>query len=106
MRQKKQLVLRQVEVSDYAAEGKSIARVDGKVIFIQGAVPGDIVDVKLLKSKKDWAEGKILDVTKFSDRRIEPFCRHFGVCGGCKWQMIPYEEQLMFKQREVAEHLK
>jgi len=106
MRQKKQLVLRQVEVNDYAAEGKAIARVDGKVVFIQGAVPGDIVDVKLVKSKKDWAEGKILEILKPSEKRIAPFCRHFGVCGGCKWQMVPYEEQTKFKQREVEEHLK
>lgn len=106
MRSKKQLVLRDVEVTDYAAEGKALARVDGKVIFITGAVPGDVVHLRLLKSKKDWAEAQVLERVKSSPRRVDPFCRHFGVCGGCKWQMIPYEEQLAFKQREVAEHLK
>lgn len=106
MRQKKQLILRQVEVQDFAAEGKSLARVDGKVIFIQGAVPGDVVDIRIGKNKKDWAEATIIELIKPSALRIAPFCRHFGVCGGCKWQMVPYEEQLKFKQREVAEHLK
>ena len=106
MRNRKQTVLNQVVVSDYAAEGKALARVDGKVIFIQGAVPGDVVDVKLLKSKKDWAEGQLLRVHQPSPHRIMPFCSHFGVCGGCKWQMVPYEEQLRFKNREVAEHLR
>lgn len=106
MRNRKQTVLNQVVVSDYAAEGKALARVDGKVIFIQGAVPGDVVDVKLLKSKKDWAEGQLLRVHQPSPHRITPFCSHFGVCGGCKWQMVPYEEQLRFKNREVAEHLR
>ncbi len=106
MRNRKQTVLNQVVVSDYAAEGKALARVDGKVIFIQGAVPGDVVDVKLLKSKKDWAEGQLLRVHQPSPHRITPFCSHFGVCGGCKWQMVPYEEQLRFKSREVAEHLR
>lgn len=106
MRNRKQTVLTQVEVSDYAAEGKALARVDGKVIFIQGAVPGDVVDLRLLKSKKDWAEGQLLRIHTPSPRRVEPFCGHFGVCGGCKWQMIPYEEQLAFKNREVAEHLR
>jgi len=106
MRHKKQLIVRQVVVSDYAAEGKSLARVDGKVIFISGAVPGDKVDIQLTKSKKDWAEGRVLQIHEYSKLRTEPFCKHFGVCGGCKWQMLPYEEQLRYKQREVEDHLK
>jgi 23S rRNA (uracil1939-C5)-methyltransferase len=97
--------LEQVPVSDYAAEGKSLARLDGKVIFIEGAVPGDVVDVVLTRSKKDWAEGKVLAFREFSSVREEPFCRHFGVCGGCKWQMLPYTEQLRYKEREVSENL-
>lgn len=106
MRQKKQLIVRQVVVTDYAAEGKSLARVDGKVIFISGAVPGDKVDIRLTKSKKDWAEGRVIHIHEFSTLRTEPFCHHFGICGGCKWQMLPYEEQLRYKQREVEDHLK
>ena len=106
MRSKAQKVIRDVQVMDYASEGKALARVDGKVIFIPGAVPGDVVHVRLLRSRKDWAEAQILELVKPSDKRIEPFCRHFGVCGGCRWQMVPYDEQLAFKQREVAEHLR
>ena len=92
-------------VEDYAAEGKSIARVDGKVVFIEKAVPGDVVDVKLFKSKKDWAEGYPLQFHSFSDERTEPFCQHFGVCGGCQWQMLPYEKQLFYKRQQVEDNL-
>ena len=106
MRVKKQLIVRQVTVSDYAAEGKSLAKIDGKVIFITGAVPGDVVDLQLTKSKKDWAEARVIHFHDYSSLRTTPFCKHFGICGGCKWQMLPYEEQLRYKQREVEEHLK
>ena len=106
MRSKTQTVLRDVEVLDYASEGKALAKVDGKVIFIPGAVPGDVVHIRLLRSRKDWAEAQLLELVKPSEKRVEPFCRHFGTCGGCKWQMVPYDEQLAFKQREVAEHLR
>ena len=76
-------------MEDYAAEGKSLARVDGKVVFIERVVPGDIVAVRLLKSKKDWAEGYPLQFHDYSKDRVQPFCSHFGVCGGCQWQMLP-----------------
>lgn len=95
----------QVLVEDYAAEGKSLARVDGKVIFIEGAVPGDRVDVQLGRSKKDWAEGRAIRFHGYSDKRVEPFCSHFGVCGGCQWQMLPYEQQLVYKQKQVRDNL-
>ncbi len=93
-------------VEDYAAEGKSIARVDGKVIFIEGAVPGDVVNIQVGKSKKDWAEGRAVHFHSYSADRTIPFCDHFGLCGGCKWQMLPYEKQLEYKQREVEQNLK
>jgi 23S rRNA (uracil1939-C5)-methyltransferase len=99
-------ILEQVTVEDYAAEGKSLARVDGKVIFIEGAVPGDVVNVQLGKSKKDWAEGRAVHFHSYSPERTNPFCDHFGLCGGCKWQMLPYEKQLEYKQREVEQNLK
>jgi 23S rRNA (uracil1939-C5)-methyltransferase len=105
-RKKKNIVLENVLVEDYAAEGKSIARVDGKVVFIERAVPGDVVDVKLFKSKKDWAEGYPLQFHSFSKERTEPFCQHFGVCGGCQWQMLPYEKQLFYKRQQVEDNLK
>ena len=70
------------------------------------AVPGDVVDVQLTKSKKDWAEGRAIRFHSYSAERAEPFCSHFGVCGGCQWQMLPYEKQLEYKQRQVHDNLK
>ncbi len=98
-------MLEKVLVQDYAAEGKSLARVDGKVIFIEGAVPGDVVDVQLSKNKSDWAEGHTIHIHSLSPDRVEPFCAHFGVCGGCQWQMLPYEKQLFYKQKQVNDNL-
>lgn len=94
-----------MRVEDYAAEGKSLARVDGKVIFIENVVPGDLVDVRLLKNKKDWAEGVPLQFHEYSPERVAPFCSHFGVCGGCQWQMLPYEKQLQYKSKQVSDVL-
>ncbi len=93
-------------IEDYAAGGKSLGRSEGKVIFVEGVVPGDLVDVRLFKSKKDWAEGSVLKFHRYSADRVEPFCPHFGVCGGCQWQMLPYEKQLQYKHRQVEEVLK
>ncbi|WP_276503907.1 23S rRNA (uracil(1939)-C(5))-methyltransferase RlmD [Terrimonas pollutisoli] len=104
-RKKKNIVLEKIRVEDYAAEGKSLAKVDGKVIFIEGVVPGDVVDVQLGRNKKDWAEGRPLRFHSLSPDRVEPFCSHFGVCGGCQWQMLPYEKQLQYKQRQVKDNL-
>ena len=105
-RKKKNIILEKVLVEDYAAEGKSIARVDGKVVFIERVVPGDIVDIRLTKSKKDWAEGYPLQFHSLSKERTEPFCQHFGVCGGCQWQMLPYDRQLFYKRQQVEDNLK
>ena len=107
MRKKnKKVVLENLLVTDYAAEGKALARLEGKVIFISGAVPGDVADVLLVKNKKDWAEGRALVIKEHSIERVEPFCMHFGVCGGCKWQMLPYVKQLAYKQQEAGENLR
>lgn len=105
-KKQKNQVLEKVLVQDYAAEGRSLSRVDGKVVFIEGAVPGDVVDIRLNKSKKDWAEGYAATFHSYSTDRMEPFCGHFGVCGGCKWQMLPYEKQLQYKQNEVEQNLR
>lgn len=102
----KNIILEKLLVEDYAAEGKSLARVDGKVIFIENVVPGDIVDVRLLKNKKDWAEGVAIAIHSYSADRVEPFCSHFGICGGCRWQMLPYQKQLDYKQQQVEQVLK
>lgn len=98
-------IIENVEVVDIAAEGKSIAKVDNRVVFIPFVVPGDIIDVQLRRKRKSFAEGNVVRVVKYSDKRVEPFCDYFGVCGGCKWQMLPYEEQLKFKQRQVKDNL-
>ena len=102
---KKEIILNGLVVENYAAEGKSLARVNGKVIFMEQVVPGDVVNVRLTKNKKDWAVGQVLQVEKFSNDRVEPFCSHFGVCGGCQWQMLPYERQLEYKQQQVRDNL-
>jgi len=104
-RKKPSPLLTNLLVEDYAAEGKCIGRVEGKVIFIEGVVPGDRVDVRITKSKKDWAEGIPMNFIERSKDRVDPFCGHFGVCGGCQWQMIPYEKQLVFKQQQVEQTL-
>lgn len=95
-----------MEVSGYAAEGKALARQEGKVIFIKGAVPGDRANLLITRNKKDWAEALALEITQPSPDRVTPFCRHFGVCGGCKWQMLPYQKQLIYKQQEAEQNLR
>lgn len=102
----KKIVLEDLLITDYAAEGKALAKLDGKVIFIAGAVPGDVADVLLTKNKKDWAEGRVLKIKQLSKERVTPFCKHFGTCGGCKWQMLPYAKQLQYKQQEVEQNLR
>lgn len=94
-----------VEITGVAAEGKSIARIDDMVVFIPYGAPGDIIDLKLDKKKKSYGEGHIAKMLKPSDIRIAPFCEHFGVCGGCKWQHLPYEYQLQCKQQQVVDAL-
>lgn len=106
MGKKKNIVLENLLVTGYAAEGKSLAKHEGKVIFIEQAVPGDVVTVRITKNKKDWAEGHVLSYNTYSTERIKPFCPHFGICGGCQWQMLPYEKQLEYKQDQVLQSLK
>jgi 23S rRNA (uracil1939-C5)-methyltransferase len=103
---RKKFTIENLTVTGYAAEGKSLARIDGKVIFIEGAVPGDVVDVFITKNKKDWAEGKAKKIIELSKERTTPFCIHFGICGGCKWQMLPYEKQLEYKEQESRDAFK
>ena len=106
MRKKKPLpIIENVEIVDVAAEGKSIAKIDDMVVFIPYGAPGDIVDIKLDKKKKSFAEAHIERMVRPSEIRIEPFCEHFGVCGGCKWQHLPYDFQLKFKRQQVVDAL-
>lgn len=105
-RKKKPLpILENVVITDYAAEGKSLARVDDMVVFVPFAVPGDVVDLQVRRKKHSYCEAEIIRIVKPSDVRIEPRCSHFGVCGGCKWQNVPYAEQLKMKQRQVYDQL-
>ncbi len=97
--------LSEIEIFDIAEEGKGVGRHDELVLFIDKAIPGDIVDVELQRKKKNFAEGRVTAISKASPYRIEPFCPHFGVCGGCKWQHMSYEAQLKFKQQYVENAL-
>ncbi|MBO6209483.1 MAG: class I SAM-dependent RNA methyltransferase [Schwartzia sp.] len=100
------IVLEDLTIESVAAEGKAIAHApDGMVVFVEFAVPGDVVDVRVTRKKKAFLEGRIIKIKKESDRRLKPFCRHFGVCGGCKWQPLPYDLQLAAKQRQVYDQL-
>lgn len=105
-RKKKELpLLNDVEILDVAAEGNSIARVDDMVVFIPFGAPGDVADVKIDRKKRNYAEGHIEKLTKPSEIRVEPRCEHFTLCGGCRWQHLPYEFQLKCKQKQVEDAL-
>ncbi len=95
-----------VGITDYAAEGKALARVDDFVVFVPFAVPGDIVDLRVRKKRHSYCEAEIVRFARRSDLRVEPRCRHFGTCGGCKWQSIPYDEQLRMKASQVEQQLR
>lgn len=98
-------ILTDILITDVAAEGKAIAKVDNLVIFVPYVVPGDVVDLQIKRKKHSYAEAEAIAIKKYSELRVQPFCKHFGVCGGCKWQCLPYEEQLRFKQKQVWDNL-
>lgn len=113
-RKKTDIFLEGITIENVAAEGKAIAHVHlpgddenepGRVLFVEFAVPGDIVDVRVLKKKKNYLEGRIEKIVKPSQQRLEPFCEHFGICGGCRWQPLPYSLQLQAKQQQVYDQL-
>lgn len=105
-RKNNRVVFENVEVVDAGAKGKAVAKAsDGRVIFINNAVPGDVVTVQTFKKKKAFYEASVTSISKYSEKRVEPVCPHFGVCGGCKWQNLGYEHQLYYKQKEVAQNL-
>ncbi len=104
-RKRQEIILENVKIEGVAAEGKALARIDGAVLFVQFAVPGDIVDVKVTKKKKSYMEGYIIRMVSPSEHRLKPFCSHFGICGGCKWQPLPYSMQLEAKQQQVYDQL-
>ncbi len=107
MRKKRpQEIIENVRVLDFASEGKCFSKIDGQVIFIEGvSAPGDLVDIQVFKSKNNFKEAKVIKTHEVSEMRIDAFCSHFGVCGGCKWQHLPYEKQLELKQKQVIDQL-
>lgn len=102
---KQPIIVEDVVIEDAGAEGNAIAHVDGMVVFVPFVVPGDTVDIKIIKKKKNYAEGRAIAVKQQSDRRAEVQCPHFGICGGCKWQNLNYADQLAYKQRQVKDNL-
>ncbi len=105
-RKRKQKTIEGATITDMAAKGKGFFRHDGKVIFVEDGVPGDVVDVRLKRNKRDYAIGEITQLHQASTLRAKPFCAHFGTCGGCKWQYLPYDMQLRFKSQIVEEAFK
>jgi 23S rRNA (uracil1939-C5)-methyltransferase len=103
---KKKPLLENLIITDVAAEGKSLGKIDDRIVFVTKTVPGDVVDVQVTKKRKNFYEGYPVKFHKYSETRVEPFCEHFGVCGGCKWQPLPYDEQVKFKEREVLNNLR
>jgi 23S rRNA (uracil1939-C5)-methyltransferase len=102
---KKKPFLEQVRIEDVAAEGKAVAKYNDKVVFVPQAIPGDLVDIQVTKKRKKFLEGRVTKYHELSEDRVDPFCKHFGICGGCKWQMMPYEKQAEYKQKQVEQQL-
>lgn len=102
---KKLPILEHIQITDIAAEGKALARVDDMVVFVPYCVPGDIVDLQVTRKKHSFMEARVLRIVEPSPMRCEARCRHYGTCGGCKWQILPYEEQLRWKQQQVVDNL-
>lgn len=105
-RRRKLPVLENIEIIDFASEGKSIAKVEDKVIFVQNCIPGDVVDLQVSKKRKKYLEAYPINFIKHSPIKIEHKCEHFNTCGGCKWQSLPYERQLFYKEKQVYDTLK
>jgi 23S rRNA (uracil1939-C5)-methyltransferase len=98
-------VLEKVKITDIGAEGNALARVDNLVVFVPMLIPGDVVDIRVIKKRKKYLEGRVVKFHEYSADRIEPVCSHFGVCGGCKWQHLPYYLQLHYKEKQVRDNL-
>ncbi|MBR2262345.1 MAG: 23S rRNA (uracil(1939)-C(5))-methyltransferase RlmD [Paludibacteraceae bacterium] len=104
-RNKELPLLENIEITGVANEGRAIAKVNDMVVFTQFVVPGDVVDLQITRKKNSYMEGRVVKIHKYSERRCEAFCSHYGVCGGCKWQILPYEDQLKAKQDQVYNNL-
>jgi 23S rRNA (uracil1939-C5)-methyltransferase len=104
-KKKKEKIIEGLEIIDFASEGKCIGKHDGKVIFVPFTAPGDVVDVRVLKDRRNHADATAVQFQKRSSLRTDPVCQHFQICGGCKWQHVPYNEQLKFKESQAKEQL-
>lgn len=105
MKKKNLPLLKDIEITGIAAEGKALTRVDDMVVFVPYCVPGDIVDLQVTKKKHSFMEARVERIVKPSEERCEAVCKHYGVCGGCKWQILPYPAQLRYKQQQVTDNL-
>ena len=103
--QSKYKLIKQVTITDIAAQGKALTRIDNFVTFVSNAIPGDVVDIQVFRRRKSYQEAYAVHFHSFSDKRTSPFCEHFGICGGCRWQDLKYSEQLYYKQKEVTDIL-
>lgn len=99
------LLLEKVRITDIGAEGNALARVNNLVVFVPMLIPGDVVDLRVLKRRKKYLEGSVIKFHEYSSDRVEPRCNHFGTCGGCKWQHLPYHLQLQYKEKQVMDNL-
>jgi len=104
-RKKEYPIFENVRITDIGAEGNALARVNNMVVFVPMLIPGDIVDIQVVRKRKKYLEGRVLRFREYSPDRVEPVCIHFGICGGCRWQHLPYELQLHYKQKQVADNL-
>ena len=104
-RRKELPLLEKVRITDIGAEGNALARVDNLVVFVPMLIPGDVVDIRVVRKRKKYLEGRVVKFHEYSPDRIEPRCKHFGVCGGCKWQHLPYDLQLKYKEKQVRDNL-
>jgi len=104
-RKKELPLLEKVRITDIGAEGNAVARIDNLVVFVPMMVPGDVVDLRVVRKRKKFLEGRVVKVHEYSPDRIQPRCIHFGICGGCKWQHLPYKLQLAFKEKQVRDSL-
>jgi len=98
-------LLEKVRITDIGAEGNALARVENLVVFVPMLIPGDVVDLRVIRKRKKYLEGRVIKFHEYSSDRIVPLCIHFGVCGGCKWQHLPYEMQLKYKEKQVKDNL-
>ncbi len=106
MGRKKELpLLEKVKITDIGAEGNAVARVNNIVVFVPMLIPGDVVDIQVTRKRKKYMEGNVVRFHEYSPDRIKPRCYHFGVCGGCRWQHLPYDLQLFYKEKQVRDNL-